>query len=115
MKQWRMQSIRRQHLVGGQVGEVSRSSWVRKRIACALDAPHISFDGINWEHTAGRSGWPKSWHRLSSSSCTHRTPAGLPCGMPGIGELIEGAMQQAPQPGRQFMDAAARPPTGPGR
>jgi len=23
--------------------------------------------------------------------------------MPGIGELIEGAMQQAPQPGRQFI------------
>ena len=28
-------------------------------------------------------------------------PAGLPCGMPGIGELIEGAVQQAPQPLRQ--------------
>jgi len=26
-----------------------------------------------------------------------RTPAGLPSGMPGIGLLIEGAMQQAPQ------------------
>jgi hypothetical protein len=25
----------------------------------------------------------------------------LPFGMPGIGEEIEGAMQQAPQPGRQ--------------
>jgi hypothetical protein len=25
--------------------------------------------------------------------------------MPGIGELIEGAMQQAPQPGRQLMGA----------
>jgi hypothetical protein len=32
-----------------------------------------------------------------------RTPAGLPPGMPGIGLLMEGAMQQAPQPGRQFM------------
>jgi hypothetical protein len=38
-----------------------------------------------------------------ASSCTQRTPAGLPSGMPGIGELIEGAMQQAPQPGRQVM------------
>ena len=28
-------------------------------------------------------------------------PAGLPSGMPGIGELMEGAMQQAPQFGRQ--------------
>jgi len=31
----------------------------------------------------------------------HRTPAGLPSGMPGMGELMEGAVQQAPQPGRQ--------------
>jgi hypothetical protein len=28
-------------------------------------------------------------------------PAGLPCGRPGSGLLIDGAMQQAPQPGRQ--------------
>jgi hypothetical protein len=37
----------------------------------------------------------------------HRTPAGLlmplMSGMPGIGLEMEGAMQQAPQPGRQFM------------
>jgi hypothetical protein len=26
----------------------------------------------------------------------------LPCGMPGMGEVIEGAMQQAAQPSRQF-------------
>ena len=36
-----------------------------------------------------------------------RTPAGLPSGMPVMGELIDGAMQQAPQPGRQFMSCAA--------
>ena len=30
-----------------------------------------------------------------------RTPAGLPLGIPGMGEEIEGAMQQAPQPTRQ--------------
>jgi hypothetical protein len=36
-----------------------------------------------------------------SSSCTQRTPAGLPFGIPGIGELIDGAVQQAPHPGRQ--------------
>ena len=29
--------------------------------------------------------------------------AGLPCGRPGRGEEIEGAMQQAAQPGRQSM------------
>jgi hypothetical protein len=28
----------------------------------------------------------------------HRVPAGLPSGIPGIGEVIEGAIQQAPQP-----------------
>jgi len=26
-----------------------------------------------------------------------RTPGGLPCGMPGMGLLIDGAMQHAPQ------------------
>ncbi|WP_260115291.1 MULTISPECIES: hypothetical protein [unclassified Massilia] len=31
----------------------------------------------------------------------HLTPAGFPCGMPGMDEVIEGAVQQAPQPGRQ--------------
>jgi hypothetical protein len=40
---------------------------------------------------------------LSSLNCTQRVPAGLPAGMPGIGLLIEGAMQQAPQPGRHSM------------
>jgi hypothetical protein len=30
------------------------------------------------------------------------TPAGLPRGMPGIGEEIEGAIQQAAQPIRQL-------------
>jgi uncharacterized membrane protein len=32
-----------------------------------------------------------------------RTPAGLPLGMPGIGDEIEGAMQHAAQRGRQSM------------
>jgi len=27
----------------------------------------------------------------------HLTPAGLPSGIPGMGEEIDGAMQQAPQ------------------
>ncbi len=31
----------------------------------------------------------------------HLTPAGLPSGIPGIGDEIEIAMQQAPQSGRQ--------------
>jgi hypothetical protein len=36
-----------------------------------------------------------------------RTPAALPPGIPGIGELIEGAMQQAPQPGRHTTKAGS--------
>ncbi len=57
--------------------------------------------GASEPHTAGRRGSPNSRQRRSSSSWTHATPAGLPWGMPGIGLLIDGAMQQAPQPGRQ--------------
>jgi hypothetical protein len=34
-----------------------------------------------------------------SSRFTHSTPAGLPPGIPGMGELIDITMQQAPQPG----------------
>ena len=40
--------------------------------------PHISNEGCNWPHTAGRAGWPKMRQRCASSSCTQRTPAGLP-------------------------------------
>lgn len=36
-------------------------------------------------------------------------PAGLPCGMPGMGELMLGAMQQAPQCGRQSMPESTTP------
>jgi hypothetical protein len=32
----------------------------------------------------------------------HLTPAGLPSGIPGIGDEIKIAMQQAPQSGRQY-------------
>ena len=34
----------------------------------------------------------------------HLIPAGLPSGIPGIGEDIERAMQQAAHPGRQSID-----------
>jgi len=56
--------------------------------------------GRNETHTPGRSGLPNSAQRPSGVSCTHGIPAGLPNGIPGIGELIEGAMQQAAQPTR---------------
>jgi hypothetical protein len=42
-----------------------------------------------------------------ASSCTQGTPAGLPSGMPGIGLLMDGAMQQAEQPGRHAMPCPA--------
>lgn len=61
----------------------------------------MSAAGCRLPQTAGRRGSPKIRQRLASSSWMQRTPAGLPCGMPGIGEEIEGAMQQAPHPLRQ--------------
>jgi len=33
----------------------------------------------------------------------HLTPAGFPPGIPGIGDEIDKAMQQAPQPSRQII------------
>jgi hypothetical protein len=61
----------------------------------------MAAEGCSEAHTLGRSGLPNRRQRSCSSSCTQRTPAGLPCGMPGIALLIEGAVQQAPQSGRQ--------------
>ena len=61
-------------------------------------------DGCKPPQNAGRSGCPKIRHRLSLPNCTQRTPAGFPSGMPGIGLVIDGAVQQAPQLSRQFMD-----------
>jgi hypothetical protein len=51
-------------------------------------------------HTCGRSGLPKIKQALSTLNCTQRTPAGLPLGMPGMGDEMDGAMQHAPQPKR---------------
>jgi hypothetical protein len=65
--------------------------------------PHISTDAPKLLHTNGRRGSSKIIQRFSASSCVQRTPANLPPGMPGIGEEIEGAMQHAPQPARQFI------------
>lgn len=61
----------------------------------------MSGDGGRLLHTAGRSGRPNNRQRSDSSSCRHRTLAGLPLGIPGMGDEIEGAMQQAAQPERQ--------------
>lgn len=75
-------------------------------MASSRDSPHISVEGFSPTQNAGRSGLPKRRHRPAPSSCTHATPAGLPCGIPGIGEVIEGAIQQAAQPTRQSIRAA---------
>ena len=72
-------------------------------MACVAEPPHMSGSGCRLPHTAGRSGRPKSRQPLASSSCAQRTPAGLPFGMPGMGLEMEGAMQHAPQRGRQSM------------
>ena len=100
-------------IVDPSVQDVRRSSRASQASACAGDLPHISAAGRSLEQTAGRSGRPKIRQRLSGSSCTQRTPAGLPWGMSGMAEEMEGAMQQAPHPGRQSMDAILRrPPWG---
>jgi hypothetical protein len=41
---------------------------------------------------------PNNAHKFASVNCIQRTPAGLPPGMPGMYEEIDGATQQAPQP-----------------
>jgi hypothetical protein len=42
---------------------------------------------------------------MASSSCAQRSPGFFPWGICGSGEVIDGAMQQAPQPGRQLGSA----------
>jgi hypothetical protein len=63
----------------------------------------MSGSGRSAAQTAGRSASPKSRQRLSAVSCRQRTPAGFPAGIPGMGEEMEAAMQQAPHPGRHSM------------
>lgn len=67
------------------------------------ELPHMSSDGCSPPQTAGRLGSPKIAQPPVAVSCTQGTPAGLPCGMSGIGELIEGAIQQALHAGRQVI------------
>jgi len=85
-----------------QRGAVSRSHAINVVIACSAESPHMSSAGWIPTQVAGRSGRPNNRHRTSSLRCGQRTPAGFPSGSAAHGE-IEGAMQHAPQPGRQFM------------
>jgi hypothetical protein len=82
---------------------VAASSAAIQRTACSRLEPHISIDGRSPEQHDGRSGRPKIEQRFAASSCTQRTPAGLPSGMPGIGLEIEGAVQHAPHADRHSM------------
>ena len=84
-------------------GSVSFSHSARIAMASSRHEPHISAEGLSEPHTFGRSGEPKILQRNSPSNWTHGTPAGLPFGMPGMDDDIDGAMQQAPQPARQFI------------
>jgi len=82
------------------------SSRVSHAIAWLRLAPHISGDGRSELQTAGRDGCPNSLQRRCASSCTQGTPAGLPPapGWPGMVEVIDGALQHAPQCGRQSIE-----------
>ena len=85
-------------------GCVAASKAKRNANAWSRLFPHISIDGRKETQNAGRSGLPNNLQRNCSSSCTHATPAGLPRAMPGIGEVIDGAMQQAAQRARHSKD-----------
>lgn len=85
-------------------GVVIASRDVSQIMASSAELKHISAVGFRLMQTLGRSGIPKIKQLLSSLSCTHRTPAGLPFGIPGIADEMEGAIQQAPQLGRQSIE-----------
>jgi len=82
---------------------VAASSCVSHSNAASRCEPHMSAEGCKPPQNAGRSGLPNTAQRMSGSSCTQGTPAGLPCGMPGRALVIDGAMQHAPHSLRQFM------------
>ena len=79
-------------------GPINVQGWVN---IDAREAPHISGSGLSEAHTAGRRGSPHSSQARAGLRCGQGTPAGLPWGRPGSGEVMDGAMQQAAQPVRQ--------------
>lgn len=85
---------------------MAASSVSRYVIAASRLVRHISCDGCRPEQTFGRRGEPKMLQRLSAESWTQRVLAGLPLGIPGIGLLIDGAVQQAPQSGRHSINGS---------
>ncbi len=89
--------------MSGSHGFVSFSRKSKYLKASSADAPHISRDGCRPTQNFGLSGFPNSLHLLSPVNCMHRMPEGLPSGIPGTGDVIEGAMQHAPHPCLQFI------------
>ena len=85
------------------LGAVAHSSFVSQAIANSRLSPHISMEGRSPPQKAGRSGRPNTAQRMSGNNWAQETTADLPCGMPGRGEVMEGAMQHAPQPSRHCM------------
>lgn len=73
-------------------------------MACPREVLHISGDGWSPAQTLGRRGEPKILQRCCASSWTQGVLAGLPLGIPGIGLEMEGAVQHAPQSGRQSIN-----------
>lgn len=87
-------------------GMVSSSSRASHKSACSRFGPHMATSGLSDAHTAGLCGRPNRRQRNCASSCTQGTPAGLPMpsipgGIPGMGDVMDGAMQHAPHPSRQ--------------
>lgn len=81
-------------------------------MACSRLLPHISSEGCSEPQTAGRSGRPNKVQRKSASRQGQGIPAGLPLGRPGSGDEMDGAVQQAAQPDRQFMSTIVHGPLG---
>ncbi|MSR40113.1 MAG: hypothetical protein EXS02_14920 [Planctomycetes bacterium] len=96
--------------MGSRHGRVSTSSWARYCVASAAVLPHISGFGRRSKQNCGRSGWPNRAQKFASVRWTQRLPAGLPFGIPRNGVVIDGAMQQAPQPTRQSKVTGRVPP-----
>ncbi len=66
--------------------------------ASSFELPQIIASGLNPLHTAGLEGLPNNAHFRSAVRCKQGTIAGLPSGIPGMAELMEGKIQQAAQP-----------------
>jgi len=97
--QERLQVLGRSSLSGGAVAVSNAAS---QAMAAPRESPHICPEGCKPEQHAGRCGKPNNSQRSSASRWRQATPGGLPS------ELIDGAMQQAAQPGRQTVIAWRR-------